>query len=130
MDSLYLKNAKLVLIKFFKQDNVKKSYLFSIANSYQVLENYLEYLQKDIYSIFQETDMVAKKYTISFPSNGRIIIEKLAHLKKNRITIAAGLVSEIEKVIKRDKSRSSAEDYFNEASRKDIEEWKREHAVG
>ena len=35
----------------------------------------------------------------------------------------------IEKVIKRDKSHSSVEEYVNEAVRKAIEKWKREHGI-
>jgi hypothetical protein len=67
---------------------------------------------------------------ISLTPKGRIVAENLVHLEESRITIPEGLISEIEKIIKRDKSHSSVEEYVNEAVRKAIEKWKREHAVG
>ena len=39
-------------------------------------------------------------------------------------------MTEIDKIIKRDKSHSSVEEYVKEAVRKAIEKWKRDHAVG
>ena len=51
-------------------------------------------------------------------------------MEENKITIPEGLISEIEKIIKRDKSYSSDEEFVNEAVRKAIEKWKKEHAVG
>jgi DNA-binding HxlR family transcriptional regulator len=130
MDSLDLKHAKSVLIELLKEGTVKKSFLFSTVKSHQVLDNLLESLQKDDYVTIQETKMGPKKYSISLTPKGRIVAENLTHLEENRITIPEGLVSEIEKIIKRDKSHSSVEEYVNEAVRKAIEKWKREHAVG
>ena len=74
--------------------------------------------------------MGPKKYSISLTPKGRIVAENLTHLEENSIRIPEGLISEIEKIIKRDKSHSSVEEYVNEAVRKAIEKWKREHAVG
>ena len=130
MDSLDLKHAKSVLIELLKEGTVKKSYLFSTVKSHQVLDNLLESLQKDDYVTVQETKMGPKKYSITLTPKGRIVAENLTHLEENSIRIPEGLVSEIEKIIKRDKSRSSVEEYVNEAVRKAIEKWKREHAVG
>ena len=130
MDSLDLKHAKSVLIELCKEGTVKKSYLFSIVKSHQVLDNLLESLQKDEYLTIQESKIGPKKYSISLTPKGRVVAENLAHLKENSIRITEGLVSEIEKVIKRDKSHSSVEEYVNEAVRKAIEKWKKEHAVG
>ena len=87
-------------------------------------------MQKDEYLTIQESKIGPKKYYISLTPKGRVVAENLAHLKENSIRITEGLVSEIEKVIKRDKSHSSVEEYVNEAVRKAIEKWKREHAVG
>ena len=125
-----MKHAKSVLIELCKEGTVKKSYLFSIVKSHQVLDNLLESLQKDEYLTIQESKIGPKKYSISLTPKGRVVAENLAHLKENSIRITEGLVSEIEKVIKRDKSHSSVEEYVNEAVRKAIEKWKREHAVG
>ena len=130
MDSLDLKHAKSVLIELLKEGTVKKSYLFSTVKSHQVLDNLLESLQKDDYVTVQETKMGPKKYSITLTPKGRIVAENLTHLEENSIRIPEGLVSEIEKIIKRDKSHSSVEEYVNEAVRKAIEKWKREHAVG
>ena len=130
MDSLDLKHAKSVLIELCKEGTVKKSYLFSIVKSHQVLDNLLESLQKDEYLTIQESKIGPKKYSISLTPKGRIVAENLAHLEESRITIPEGLISEIERLIKRDKSHSSVEEYVNEAVRKAIEKWKKEHAVG
>ena len=130
MDSLDLKHAKSVLIGLCKEGTVKKSHLFSIVKSHQVLDNLLESLQRDQYLIVQESKIGPKKYSISLTPKGRIVAENLAHLEEFRITIPEGLISEIEKIIKRDKSHSSVEEYVNEAVRKAIEKWKKEHAVG
>ena len=130
MDSLDLKHTKSILIELLKEGTVKKSFLFSTVKSHQVLDNLLESLQKDHYVTVQETKMGPKKYSISLTPKGRIVAENLIHLEEPRIIIPEGLVSEIEKVIKRDKSHSSVEEYVIEAVRKAIEKWKKEHAVG
>ena len=130
MDSLDLKHAKSILIELLKEGTVKKSFLFSTVKSHQVLDNLLESLQKDDYITVQETKMGPKKYSISLTPKGRIVAENLTHLEENSIRIPEGLVSEIEKIIKRDKSHSSVEEYVIEAVRKAIEKWKKEHAVG
>ena len=130
MDSLDLKHAKSVLIELLKEGTVKKSFLFSTVKSHQVLDNLLESLQKDDYVTIQETKMGPKKYSISLTPKGRIVAENLTHLEENSIRIPEGLISEIEKIIKRDQSHSSVEEYVNDAVRKAIEKWKREHAVG
>jgi DNA-binding HxlR family transcriptional regulator len=127
MDSLDLKHTKSILIELLKEGTVKKSFLFSTVKSHQVLDNLLESLQKDDYITVQETKMGPKKYSISLTPKGRIVAENLTHLEENSIRIPEGLVSEIEKIIKRDKSHSSAEEYVIEAVRKAIEKGKREH---
>ena len=127
MDSLDLKHTKSILIELLKEGTVKKSFLFSTVKSHQVLDNLLESLQKDDDITVQETKMGPKKYSISLTPKGRIVAENLTHLEENSIRIPEGLVSEIEKIIKRDKSHSSAEEYVIEAVRKAIEKGKREH---
>ena len=67
---------------------------------------------------------------VSLTPKGRIVAENLSRLDDYRITLPKGLTEEIEKIIKRDKSHSSVEEYVNEAVRKAIEKWKKDHAVG
>ena len=67
---------------------------------------------------------------ISLTPKGRIVADNLMHLEEPRVTIPEGLITEIDKIIKRDKSHSSVEEYVKEAVRKAIEKWKRDHAVG
>ena len=129
MDSLDLKHAKSVLIELLKEGKFKKSYLFSTVKSHQVLDNLLESLQKDDYVTVQETKMGQKKYSIPLTPKGRIVAENLTHLEEPRIIKPEGLVSKIEKIIKRDRSHSSMEEYVIKAVAKAIENWKRERAV-
>ena len=130
MDALDLKHAKSVLVELSKTDEVKKSDLFKIIKSHQVLDNLLESLEKDSYLIIQESSVGPKKYSISLTPKGRVVAENLMHLEEPRVTIPEGLVTEIDRIIKRDKSHSSVEEYVNEAVRKAIEKWKRDHVVG
>ena len=130
MDALDLKHAKSVLVELSKTDEVKKSDLFKIIKSHQVLDNLLESLEKDSYLIIQESSVGPKKYSISLTPKGRIVAENLMHLEEPRVTIPEGLVTEIDRIIKRDKLHSSIEEYVKEAVRKAIEKWKKEHAVG
>ena len=130
MDALDLKHAKSVLVELSKTDEVKKSDLFKIIKSHQVLDNLLESLEKDSYLIIQESSVGPKKYSISLTPKGRVVAENLMHLEEPRVTIPEGLVTEIDRIIKRDKLHSSVEEYVKEAVRKAIEKWKKEHAVG
>ena len=130
MDALDLKHAKSVLVELSKTDEVKKSDLFKIIKSHQVLDNLLESLVKDGYLTIQESSVGPKKYSISLTPKGRIVADNLMHLEEPRVTIPEGLITEIDKIIKRDKSHSSVEEYVKEAVRKAIEKWKRDHAVG
>ena len=130
MDALDLKHAKSVLVELSKTDEVKKSDLFKIIKSHQVLDNLLESLEKDSYLIIQESSVGPKKYSISLTPKGRIVAENLMHLEEPRVTIPEGLVAEIEKIIKRDKSYPSVEEYVRDAVRKAVERWRKDHAVG
>lgn len=77
MDSLDLKHAKSVLIKLSKMGVAKKSDLFNIVKSHQVLDNLLEFLKKDGYINISESKMGPKKYSIILTDKGRIVAEKL-----------------------------------------------------
>lgn len=77
MDSLDLKHAKSVLIKLSKMGVAKKSDLFNIVKSHQVLDNLLEFLKKDGYINISESKMGPKKYSIILTDKGRAVAEKL-----------------------------------------------------
>ncbi len=130
MDSIDLKHSKSVLIALSGVEKAKKSDLFKIIKSHQVLDNLLESLQKDGYLTILESTVGPKKYFISLTYKGRIVAGNLMHLEEARITVPEGLLIEIDKIIKRDKSHSSVDEYVNEAVRKAIEKWKKDHAVG
>ena len=77
MDSLDLKHSKSVLIALSKTDTAKKSDLFTIIKSHQVLDNLLEALQKDDYLTIQESKVGPRRYFISLTSKGRLVAEQL-----------------------------------------------------
>ncbi|WP_298276154.1 zinc-ribbon domain-containing protein [Ferroplasma sp.] len=77
MDSLDLKHAKSVLIKLSKMGAAKKSDLFNIVKSHQVLDNLLELLKKDGYINISESKMGPKRYSIVLTDTGRAVAEKL-----------------------------------------------------
>ena len=130
MDALDLKHAKSVLVELSKTKEIKKSDLFKIIKSRQVPDNLLKSLEKDRYLTIQESSVGPKKYSISLTPKGRIVAENLVHLEESRVTIPEGSVRGLEKIIKKDKSHSSAEEYVKEAVRKAIEKWKKDSAVG
>ena len=130
MTSLDLRYAHSVLIKLREKDSFMKYELFDIVTSNQTLDKLLNGLEKDEYIIKKLSVYGRRTYEISLTPKGRIVAENLVHLEESRITIPEGLISEIERIIKRDKSHSSVEEYVNEAVRKAIEKWKKEHAVG
>ena len=77
MDSLDLKYAKSVLIELSTIDVAKKSDLFKIIKSHQVLDNLLESLQEDNYLTIKESMAGPKKYSISLTPKGRSVAEQL-----------------------------------------------------
>ena len=77
MDSLDLKYAKSVLIELSTIEIAKKSDLFKIIKSHQVLDNLLESLQEDNYLTIQESIAGPKRYSISLTPKGRSVAEQL-----------------------------------------------------
>jgi len=88
MDSLDLKHSKSVLIALSKVETAKKSDLFTIIKSHQVLDNLLEALQKDNYLTIQESKVGPRKYFISLTSKGHAVAEQL----KKAEEAASGIV--------------------------------------
>ena len=122
--------SKSIISKLYREGSCLKTTLQDIVKNLYSLDKLLASLSNDGLIRVDVKAFGKNIQEISLTPRGRIIAENLTHLEENRITIPEGLVSEIEKIIKRDKSHSSVEEYVNEAVRKAIEKWKREHAVG
>ena len=121
-----------ILIELYSAGEVyKTSIQKKVVKTLSTLDKVLEELRDDdLIVIDNKMERGNEVFRVSLTPKGRIVAENLTHLEENRITMPEGLISEIEKIIKRDKSHSSVEEYVNEAVRKAIEKWKREHVVG
>ncbi len=75
-------------------------------------------------------NMYPPKSYIFLTDKGRDVAKNLSRIERKMIAIPEGIYSEVEKIVGIDKSHASVEEYANEAIRKTIEKWKREHAVG
>ena len=122
--------SKSILAKLYSEGSCLKTTLQDIVKNLYSLDKLLTSLSNDGLIKIDVKAFGKNIQEISLTPKGRIIAENLTHLEENSIRIPEGLISEIEKIIKRDKSHSSVEEYVNEAVRKAIEKWKREHAVG
>ena len=130
MTSLDLRFSKSILSKLYSDGSCLKTTLQNIVKNLYSLDKLLTSMSNDGLIKIDVKAFGKNIQEISLTPKGRIVAENLAHLEEFRITIPEGLISEVEKIIKRDKSHSSVEEYVNEAVRKAIEKWKREHAVG
>lgn len=130
MTSLDLRFSKSILSKLYSDGSCLKTTLQNIVKNLYSLDKLLTSMSNDGLIKIDVKAFGKNIQEISLTPKGRIVAENLVHLEESRITIPEGLISEIEKIIKRDKSHSSVEEYVNEAVRKAIEKWKREHAVG
>ena len=121
-----------ILIELYSAGEVyKTSIQRKVVKTLSTLDKVLEELRDDgLIVIDNKVERGNEVFRVSLTPKGRIVAENLIHLEENSIRIPEGLISEIEKIIKRDKSHTSVEEYVNEAVRKAIEKWKREHAVG
>ena len=121
-----------ILIELYSAGEVyKTSIQRKVVKTLSTLDKVLEELRDDgLIVIDNKVERGNEVFRVSLTPKGRIVAENLTHLEENSIRIPEGLISEIEKIIKRDKSHSSVEEYVNEAVRKAIEKWKRDHAVG
>lgn len=121
-----------ILIELYSAGEVyKTSIQRKVVKTLSTLDKVLEELRDDgLIVIDNKVERGNEVFRVSLTPKGRIVAENLIHLGENSIRIPEGLISEIEKIIKRDKSHSSVEEYVNEAVRKAIEKWKRDHAVG
>ena len=121
-----------ILIELYSAGEVyKTSIQRKVVKTLSTLDKVLEELRDDgLIVIDNKVERGNEVFRVSLTPKGRIVAENLIHLEENSIRIPEGLIYEIEKIIKRDKSHTSVEEYVNEAVRKAIEKWKREHAVG
>ena len=122
--------SKSIITKLYSDGNCLKTTLQNIVKNLYSLDKLLTSLSNDGLINIDVKAFGKNIQEISLTPKGRIVAENLAHMEENKITIPEGLISEIEKIIKRDKSYSSDEEFVNEAVRKAIEKWKKEHAVG
>ena len=121
-----------ILIELYSAGEVyKTSIQRKVVKTLSTLDKVLEELRDDgLIVIDNKVERGNEVFRVSLTPKGRIVAENLIHLEENSIRIPEGLIYEIEKIIKSDKSHTSVEEYVNEAVRKAIEKWKREHAVG
>ncbi len=137
MDSLDLKYAKSILLRLAGTEKVKKSDLFDIVKSHQVLDNLLDALAKDRYITIEENERGPKKYSISLTSKGIAVAKQLqkadeiasgAAIPKESITIEIpeGLHEQILRILKLDRDEKSEEDFIISAVKDKIKKWKRD----
>lgn len=135
MDSLDLKYAKSILLRLAGTEKVKKSDLFDIVKSHQVLDNLLDALAKDRYITIEENERGPKKYSISLTSKGIAVAKQLkkadeiasgAAIPKESITIEIpeGLHEQILRILKVDRNEKSEEDFIISAVKDKIKRWK------
>ena len=130
--SLTLHYSVPILVDLYSAGEVYKTTIQKrVVKTLSTLDKVLEQLESDgLVIIEKKMERGNEVSRVSLTPKGRIVAENLSRLDDYRITLPKGLTEEIEKIIKRDKSHSSVEEYVNEAVRKAIEKWKREHAVG
>lgn len=130
--SLSLHYSVPILVDLYSAGEVYKTAIQKrVVKTLSTLDKVLEQLESDgLVIIEKKMERGNEVSRVSLTPKGRIVAENLSHLDDCRITVPEGLVSEMEKIIKRDRSHSSVEEYVNEAVRKAIEKWKKEHAVG
>ncbi len=135
INSLDLKYAKSVLIRLNDTTNAKKSDLFSIVKSHQVLDNLLEALRDDGYITVEENSVGPKKYSISLTPKGKAIameLKKADDIASGRsiptetipIELPKGLHEQILKIMKLEADVKSEEDFVIDAVKEKIRKWK------
>lgn len=138
MDSLDLKYAKSVLVRLINKKDAKKSDLFDIVRSHQVLDNLLNALERDNYLEIKENERGPKRYSISLTSKGIAVANQLQRANDIAsgksipkatlcIDIPEGLHEDILRILKIDRKNSDEKDFVLDAVKKEIERWKREH---
>jgi len=135
MDSLDLKYAKSVLLRVADRGAVKKSDLFDVVKSHQVLDNLLGALMKDEYLKIEENKRGPKKYSIFLTPKGKIVAKKLKEADKLasgrsvpretvEVEIPEGIYEQILRILRLDKEERSVEEFVLNAIKERIKDWK------
>jgi len=135
MDSLDLKYAKSVLLHIVDRGTLKKSDLFYVVKSHQVLDNLLNALMQDGYLKIEENERGPKKYSISLTPKGKIIAKKLKEADKLasgrsipretvEVEIPEGIHEQILRILRLDKEERSVEEFVLDAIKERIKDWK------
>lgn len=130
--SLDLHYSVPILVELFSAGEVYKTTIQKrVVKTLSTLDKVLEQLEFDgLIKIEKKVERGNEVNWVSLTQKGRTVAENLSHLDDYRITLPNGLIDDIEKIIKKDKSHASVEEYVNDAVRKAIEKWKKDHAVG
>ena len=130
--SLDLHYSVPILVELYSAGEVYKTTIQKrVVKTLSTLDKVLEQLEFDgLITIEKKVERGNEVNWVSLTHKGRTVAENLSHLDDYRITLSNGLIDDIAKIIKKDKSHASVEEYVNDAVRKAIEKWKKDHAVG
>lgn len=130
--SLTLHYSVPILVELYSAGEVYKTTIQKrVVKTLSTLDKVLEQLESDgLIMMEKKVERGNEVNRVSLTHTGRIVAENLSHLDDYRITLPKGLIDEVEKIIKKDRSHASVEEYVNDSVRKAIEKWKRDHAVG
>ena len=130
--SLDLHYSVPILVELYSAGEVYKTTIQKrVVKTLSTLDKVLEQLEFDgLITIEKKVERGNEVNWVSLTHKGRTVAENLSHLDDYRITLSNGLIDDIAKIIKKDKSHASVEEYVNDAVRKAIEKWEKDHAVG
>ncbi|MGC8483864.1 MAG: hypothetical protein ACP5OE_09515, partial [Thermodesulfobium sp.] len=120
------------------KEDAKKSDLFDIVKSHQVLDNLLSALERDNYLEIKENERGPKRYSISLTPKGIAVANQLQRANDIAsgksipteticIDLPEGIHEQILKILKIDKLSSNEQDFIMDAVKREIERWKKEH---
>ncbi len=117
------------IMKFLEKNGTSTvgEIITAYANSWETLEA----LRKEGLILSEINNSVYPPVnTISLTEKGKQVVRNLRRIDRYLVSIPEGLLRDIEEIIAKDKSYSSAEEFINSAVRSAIERWRRNHAVG
>ena len=129
MNSLDLRFSKSILIKLYKEGNSLKTNLQGIVKNLYSLDKLLLALSKDGLISIDTKSFGKNIQEIGLTPKGRIVADNLTHLEEYRVKIPDGVMTEMQRIIKKDKSHSSVEEYINDVVRQAVEKWHKQHAM-
>lgn len=130
--SLDLHYSVPILVELYSAGEVYKTTIQKrVVKTLSTLDKVLEQLEVDgLITIEKKVERGNEVNWVSLTHKGRVVAGNLSHLDDYRVSLPNGLIDDIEKIIQKDKSHASVEEYVNDAVRKAIEKWKKDHAVG